>query len=82
MGKESRGRSMKKYVCHICGFFRESIRNHPKCNHNQDEEGIPIPVVDMVEFDKYTITCDKTNNSEEDREQNKVNVDIAFKKGD
>lgn len=39
---------LKRYQCPICGYVRETLRNRvPKCNHNQEEEGEPIPVAEM-----------------------------------
>lgn len=38
----------REFRCPLCGYERTSIRKHPKCNHNQEEEGIPYPVTEMV----------------------------------
>lgn len=33
----------------MCGFVTQTWRKDPKCNHNQDEEGTPRPLVKMGE---------------------------------
>ena len=35
------------FRCPVCGVERESLRKHPKCNHSQEEEGVPVPLTDM-----------------------------------
>ena len=39
--------ALNQFECPLCGYVRESFRKDPKCNHNQDEEGIPIPLTPM-----------------------------------
>lgn len=42
---------LRYFECPICGYIRETLRNKtPKCNHNQEEEGEPLPLVDMEEL--------------------------------
>ena len=39
---------LRKYQCPLCGHVRETLRKSiPKCNHNQEEEGEPIPLAEM-----------------------------------
>ena len=39
---------LKRYKCPLCGQERETLRKSiPKCNHNQEEEGEPVPLVEM-----------------------------------
>lgn len=41
---------LKLYKCPLCQHERETLRPRiPKCNHNQEEEGFPTPLVEMVE---------------------------------
>lgn len=41
---------LRIYKCDLCGHVRETLRARvPKCNHNQEEEGEPVPLKDMVE---------------------------------
>ena len=45
--------ALRYYKCDLCGHIRETLRNKiPKCNHNQCEEGIPIPLKEMKEVIK------------------------------
>jgi hypothetical protein len=37
-----------EYECQLCGARRQTLRKAPKCNHNQEEEGEPYPVSEMV----------------------------------
>jgi hypothetical protein len=42
---------LRYYKCPLCGYERETLRNRvPQCNHNQEEEGIPVPLTAMEEI--------------------------------
>jgi len=38
---------LQRYRCELCGYERDSFKKEPKCNHNQDEEGMPHPLTVM-----------------------------------
>lgn len=43
--------ALRYFKCPLCGHERETLRNRiPKCNHNQEEEGSPVPLKDMEEI--------------------------------
>lgn len=42
---------LKYYICPLCEQTRETLRPRvPKCNHDQEEEGEPIPLTEMEEI--------------------------------
>lgn len=41
---------INRFKCDLCGFERDSMRAAPKCNHNQEEEGVPHPVREMTKI--------------------------------
>lgn len=44
---------LRYFKCPVCEKVRETLRKKtPKCNHNQCEEGTPIPVAEMEEVIK------------------------------
>lgn len=43
--------ALKVYKCPRCNYIRETVRNKiPKCNHGQEEEGEPVPLIEMEEI--------------------------------
>lgn len=38
---------IRRFKCPLCGYERETFKKEPKCNHNQEEEGTPVPLVLM-----------------------------------
>lgn len=40
---------LRLFECPVCGYQRESFKKEPKCNHNQEEEGTPVPLAAMKE---------------------------------
>lgn len=41
---------LRIYKCPVCKHITETLRKKiPRCNHNQDEEGMPIPLSEMKE---------------------------------
>ena len=38
---------LKKYKCTYCECVRESFKAKVMCNHNQEEEGVPVPLQEM-----------------------------------
>ena len=57
--------TLRKYECELCGQTRETLRPKiPKCNHNQEEEGHPYPVLEMKEIiiapnSKFMVSANK-----------------------
>lgn len=41
---------LNRFECPLCGHYRESFKQDPKCNHGQEEEGIPVPLSSMVKI--------------------------------
>lgn len=41
---------LRTWKCELCGHQRESFKKAPTCNHNQEEEGTPVPVLEMVQI--------------------------------
>lgn len=41
---------IRLFKCPACGYERRSLREKPRCNHNQEEEGIPLRVAVMGEI--------------------------------
>lgn len=50
---------MKAVECPVCKYRRLSFKRTALCNHNQDEEGIPVPVAKMR--DVYAQFCTEPN---------------------
>lgn len=40
---------IRHFKCQVCGYERDSFKPSPKCNHNQEEEGSPLPLAAMEE---------------------------------
>lgn len=42
---------LRIFQCPLCGSKRETLRKKtPRCNHNQDEEGEPIELIEMEQL--------------------------------
>lgn len=69
---------LKLYKCPLCGYERETIRNRiPKCNHNQEEEGEPVPLTDMEELivapnQKFMVTANAEKHSSKIKDGERV----------
>lgn len=62
---------LRTWKCPLCGYERRSFKRSPECNHNQDEEGIPVPLVEM----ELVITAPQTKFMEKiDPERGKSNL--------
>jgi hypothetical protein len=69
---------LRIFKCPLCGYERETLRNRtPKCNHNQDEEGSPVPLTDMEEVltapnQKFMISADPEHGKSKIKDQDKM----------
>lgn len=69
---------LRIYKCRTCGHERETLRNKvPKCNHHQDEEGFPIPLLEMEEVltapnQKFMVSADPEHGKSKLKDQDKV----------
>lgn len=70
--------ALRIYKCPLCGYEQETIRNRiPKCNHNQDEEGTPVPLTDMEEVitapnQKFMVSSDPERGKSKLKDQEKT----------
>ncbi len=41
---------LRYFKCELCGHEMEWLKKtKPRCNHNQEEEGLPVPTLEMEE---------------------------------
>lgn len=69
---------LRVFKCTLCGHVRETLRmKTPMCNHNQEEEGEPIPLKEMEEVlmapdAKMMETIDKNTGKSRLKDQMKI----------
>jgi hypothetical protein len=70
--------ALRYYKCPVCGHEKESLRNRKQmCNHNQEEEGTPAPLTEMIEVisapnQKFMITANEATGTSKLKDSDKV----------